>query len=162
MWVKLCEEDAIGEPAGAVAFWSCMQARVQKCSCEKKGGVEWTIRVWMSGCRRDQLQQGHTGWPLDWRRMVSKIEVKGWMLMMWIAEMAPYLRNIESSNATLISTLSEKNEAELKSMDEKLKEAEENQGDSEISELLRSRAMYLCRIGDKVRQKRSYACAHQN
>ena len=64
--------------------------------------------------------------------------------------MAPYLRHIESSNSSLISTLSAKNDAELESMDKKLKDAEENLGDSEISELLRSKAMYLCRIGDKV------------
>ena len=66
--------------------------------------------------------------------------------------MAPYLRHIESSNSSLISTLSAKNDAELESMDKKLKDAEENLGDSEISELLRSKAMYLCRIGDKVGQ----------
>jgi len=64
--------------------------------------------------------------------------------------MAPYLRHVEASNSSLISTLSEKNEKELLTLDEKLKDAEENLGDSEISELLRSKAMYLCRIGDKV------------
>ncbi|ORX34753.1 26S proteasome subunit RPN7-domain-containing protein [Kockovaella imperatae] len=66
-------------------------------------------------------------------------------------EMAPYLTYVESSNSSLISSLSEKNKAELDRLDQKLKEAEENQGDSEISEFLRSRAMYLCRIGDKER-----------
>ena len=49
-----------------------------------------------------------------------------------------------------MSSLKEKNEAKLKEYEEKLKEAEEKEGDSEISELLRGKAMYLCRIGDKV------------
>jgi hypothetical protein len=50
----------------------------------------------------------------------------------------------------LIKSLEEKNKAHLDEIATKLKEAEESQGDSEISELLRSRAMYMCRIGDKV------------
>ena len=66
--------------------------------------------------------------------------------------MAPYLKQIESSNSSLISTLSEKNDKHLATIDERLKDAEENLGDSEISELLRERATYLCRIGDKVRK----------
>ncbi|ORY34218.1 26S proteasome subunit RPN7-domain-containing protein [Naematelia encephala] len=64
-------------------------------------------------------------------------------------EMAPYLRATDSSDSELIRTLTEKNEKELSTIDEKLKDAEENLGESEISELLRSKAMYLCRIGDK-------------
>ncbi|EIW67945.1 hypothetical protein TREMEDRAFT_72066 [Tremella mesenterica DSM 1558] len=64
-------------------------------------------------------------------------------------EMAPYLRTIGSDNTSLISTLEEKNKKELDAIEEKLKEAEENMGDSEISDLLRKKAMYLCRIGDK-------------
>jgi 26S proteasome regulatory subunit N7 len=59
--------------------------------------------------------------------------------------MAPYLRHVESDNADLIAKLEEKNELEAK-----LRDAEENQGESEISELLRSKAMYFCRIGDRV------------
>jgi 26S proteasome regulatory subunit N7 len=64
--------------------------------------------------------------------------------------MAPYLQLIKSDRSDLISSLSEKNKTRLGEIDTKLKEAEENQGDSEISELLRERAMYYCRIGDKV------------
>lgn len=64
--------------------------------------------------------------------------------------MAPYLQLIKSDRADLINLLSEKNKKRLEELDTKLKEAEENQGDSEISELLRSKAMYFCRIGDKV------------
>jgi 26S proteasome regulatory subunit N7 len=64
--------------------------------------------------------------------------------------MAPYLQYIKSTNSTLIDSIMEKNRTHLESIDEKLKQAEEDQGESEISELLRSKAMYLCRIGDKV------------
>lgn len=65
-------------------------------------------------------------------------------------EMAPYLRSIGSDNTELLEKLGEKNTTELKGIEDKLKDAEENLGESEISELLRSKAMYLSRIGDKV------------
>lgn len=64
--------------------------------------------------------------------------------------MAPYLQTINSDRKDLIDSLAEKNKKHLEEIEGKLKEAEENQGDSEISELLRSKAMYFCRIGDKV------------
>lgn len=64
--------------------------------------------------------------------------------------MAPYLQTIQSDRKDLIDSLTEKNNKHLEEIDGKLKDAEENQGDSEISELLRSKAMYFCRIGDKV------------
>ncbi len=63
--------------------------------------------------------------------------------------MAPYLKSIDE-NSDLHDKLADKNVAELKGIEDKLKDAEENLGESEISELLRSKAMYLCRIGDKV------------
>lgn len=65
-------------------------------------------------------------------------------------EMAPYLRFIESTNSQLLETLHEKNEKQLKEFEDKLKQAEEKEGESEISDLLRKKAMYLVRIGDKV------------
>jgi 26S proteasome regulatory subunit N7 len=64
--------------------------------------------------------------------------------------MAPYLQLIKSDRSDLINTLLEKNKAHLEAIDAKLKEAVEQEGDSEISEQLRARAMYYCRIGDKV------------
>jgi len=66
------------------------------------------------------------------------------------SEMAPYLRSVDSTNTELLDALGEKNTKELTGIEDKLKDAEENLGESEISELLRSKAMYLCRIGDKV------------
>jgi 26S proteasome regulatory subunit N7 len=64
--------------------------------------------------------------------------------------MAPYLQLINSDRSDLINKLLEKNKAHLEEIDTKLKEAITNEGDSEISEQLRARAMYYCRIGDKV------------
>lgn len=67
--------------------------------------------------------------------------------------MAPYIRSttLKPSNPDLLTTIEKKNASELESIETKLKDAEENLGESEISELLRSKAMYLCRIGNKVR-----------
>lgn len=66
--------------------------------------------------------------------------------------MAPYLRHINSDRSELLESLEEKNKKEIEGIDTKLKEAEESLGESEISELLRKKAMYYCRIGDKVGQ----------
>lgn len=64
--------------------------------------------------------------------------------------MAPYLKSINSDKTELIQKLEEKNKEQIEEYDRKLKDAEENEGDSEISELLRNKAMYFVRIGDKV------------
>lgn len=64
--------------------------------------------------------------------------------------MAPYLKSINSDKTELIQNLEEKNKEQIEEYDRKLKDAEENEGDSEISELLRNKAMYFVRIGDKV------------
>lgn len=64
--------------------------------------------------------------------------------------MAPYLKGINSDKTELIQKLEEKNKQQVEEYDGKLKDAEENEGDSEISELLRNKAMYFVRIGDKV------------
>lgn len=67
------------------------------------------------------------------------------------AEMAPYLQSAgETSKSELVKQLEEKNQKQLDEYEQKIKQAEEDQGDSEVSELWRNKAMYLCRIGDKV------------
>ncbi|WWC66854.1 uncharacterized protein I206_100761 [Kwoniella pini CBS 10737] len=66
-------------------------------------------------------------------------------------EMAPYLKSISSDKSDLINTIEKKNNEKLEEFEKKLKDDEENQGDSEISETLREKAMYLTRIGDKER-----------
>jgi 26S proteasome regulatory subunit N7 len=66
-------------------------------------------------------------------------------------EMAPYIKSLALDPPVgLVEKLEKKNADELASIATKLADAEENQGESEISELLRAKAMYLCRIGDKV------------
>jgi 26S proteasome regulatory subunit N7 len=42
------------------------------------------------------------------------------------------------------------NKAELEKLDERMKEAEKTEGESEISDALKARANYLTKIGDKV------------
>lgn len=71
--------------------------------------------------------------------------------------MAPYLQTLLSSspsilppNAALLSKLKAANEAELTKFDAKLVEAEESQGETEVSDILRAKAAYLTKIGDKV------------
>jgi 26S proteasome subunit RPN7 len=78
--------------------------------------------------------------------------------------MGPYYRSITSisdpsSSSTvalekddaLLKELEAKNAEELKKLDEKLAEAEKNEGETEISEALKARAFYFTKIGDKVR-----------
>ena len=51
----------------------------------------------------------------------------------------------------LLERLEKKNEEELRKFDERLAEAEKTEGETEISDLLKAKATYLTRIGDKVR-----------
>lgn len=50
----------------------------------------------------------------------------------------------------LAQSLKEKNEAELKVLDDKITDAEQNQGETELSDALRAKASYLAKIGEKV------------
>lgn len=67
--------------------------------------------------------------------------------------MAPYLKTISLAppSSDLISRLEEKNKIELDKLQAKLADAESELGESEVSEVLRLKAYYLARIGDKVR-----------
>ncbi|KAL7416105.1 proteasome 26S subunit [Mrakia frigida] len=73
-------------------------------------------------------------------------------------EMAPYLEILLSASPSLISPdaallpkLIAANETELAKFDAKLVEAEESMGETEISDILRAKAAYLTKIGDKTR-----------
>ena len=44
----------------------------------------------------------------------------------------------------------EKNKKEMEVFEEKLKESEKTEGETEIADILRGKAMYLAKIGDKV------------
>lgn len=50
----------------------------------------------------------------------------------------------------LVSKLQASNEETIKTLDDKVKDAEENLGESEIRDALLARAEFFSRIGDKV------------
>ncbi|KAF8599455.1 PCI-domain-containing protein [Ceratobasidium sp. AG-I] len=69
-------------------------------------------------------------------------------------EMASYARLISVDgliDESALSAMEAKNKEELEKLDTRLKEIEETEGETEISEALRARASYLTRIGDKER-----------
>lgn len=51
-----------------------------------------------------------------------------------------------------------KNEEELKRLDEKAKNAEQNEGETEVNEALLAKADYYAKIGDKVYVKSIFLC----
>jgi 26S proteasome regulatory subunit N7 len=76
--------------------------------------------------------------------------------------MAPYYRLVTSSpasqsnpllahDATLFESMEKTNKEELDKLDERLKEAQKTEGESEISDALKAKANHLTRVGDKVR-----------
>ncbi|KAJ8507309.1 hypothetical protein ONZ45_g10317 [Pleurotus djamor] len=73
-------------------------------------------------------------------------------------QMAPYYRTVTSTSSAsvpldsdLLAKLEKANSDELQKLDDRLAEAEKQEGESEISDALRARANYLTRIGDKDR-----------
>jgi 26S proteasome regulatory subunit N7 len=62
-------------------------------------------------------------------------------------EAGPLGRRDES----LLAQLDDQNQKTLKTLEEKIEEAEKQEGESEIAEAWRAKAMYLTRIGEKVR-----------
>ena len=78
-----------------------------------------------------------------------------------MVEMAPYYKIVTSHSAltldqALLDTMEQQNKDELQKIEDRLAEAEKQEGETEISDALRAKATYLTRIGDKVRQS---ACA---
>lgn len=79
-------------------------------------------------------------------------------------EMAPYYSSIINSpdpaiakvlkrDEELLQRLEKKNEETLELMEKQLKLNEENEGESEVNAVLRQKAAYLAKIGDKVRKE---------
>jgi 26S proteasome regulatory subunit N7 len=69
--------------------------------------------------------------------------------------MAPYYRHVCSElgnkiDQALLSSLTEKNQTDIQALEAKIKDAEENLGESELAEALLQKAQYLAKIGDKV------------
>lgn len=50
----------------------------------------------------------------------------------------------------LLKKMKEANTKELKTLDDKVQDAEQNLGESEVRDALLAKAEYLCKIGDKV------------
>ena len=70
-------------------------------------------------------------------------------------EMAPYYKIVTSHSAlvldqTLLDTMEQQNKDELQKIEDRLAEAEKQEGETEISDALRAKATYLTKIGDKV------------
>ena len=55
-----------------------------------------------------------------------------------------------SVDKALLAKMQSNNEEMFKKLDETLKDAEENLGETEIRDALYAKAEYLCKIGDKV------------
>jgi 26S proteasome regulatory subunit N7 len=73
--------------------------------------------------------------------------------------MAPYLTHlladpltasIITPSPTLLEELRAKNVKELEGLEVKLEDAVKNLGETEVSDALRAKALYLARIGEKV------------
>jgi 26S proteasome regulatory subunit N7 len=56
-----------------------------------------------------------------------------------------------SLDNSLLNQMKKENEEALKKIDERLKDAEENLGETEISDTLLARAEHFAKIGDKVK-----------
>ena len=77
-------------------------------------------------------------------------------ILFYFTDMAPYYRIVTSTSTlpldnTLLQTMEKQNQEELEKLDQRLKEAEETEGETDIADALRSKANYLTRIGEKVR-----------
>ena len=72
--------------------------------------------------------------------------------------MAPYYKIVTTHSAlpldqALLDTMEQQNKDELQKIEDRLAEAEKQEGETEISDALRAKATYLTRIGDKVRPR---------
>ncbi|EGF80192.1 hypothetical protein BATDEDRAFT_35114 [Batrachochytrium dendrobatidis JAM81] len=69
-------------------------------------------------------------------------------------DMAPFYKHVVEDlklkkDTTLLTLLKSNNTEELKKLDDKIKDAEENLGETELSDSLSAKAHYLSKIGDK-------------
>jgi 26S proteasome regulatory subunit N7 len=68
--------------------------------------------------------------------------------------MGPYYKIVTSTNAlpldqAVLDSLEKANKEELSKLDERLEEAQKQEGESDIADALRARANYFTKIGDK-------------
>lgn len=69
----------------------------------------------------------------------------------WLAQDSLLSSQLDNSNGSLLKELQENNKDELTKLDEKIKDAQDNLGETELSDALRNKASYLAKIGEKVR-----------
>jgi 26S proteasome regulatory subunit N7 len=75
-----------------------------------------------------------------------------------LVDMAPFYELICEEqgwpvDTELLNHMKKENEEALKKLDERLKDAEENLGETEISDTLLARAEHFAKIGDKVESR---------
>lgn len=80
--------------------------------------------------------------------------------------MAPYYESLckelgWSVDDMLSDRMQQHNQEELKTLDEKLKDAQENLGESEVREALLAKALFFSRIGDKERAESAYRLTYE-
>ena len=61
-----------------------------------------------------------------------------------------------SVDNSLLTKMKSNNEEMFKKLEETLKDAEENLGETEIRDALYAKAEYLCKIGDKVQYRKKF------
>jgi len=72
-----------------------------------------------------------------------------------LSDMAPFYEELCSDlkwpvDNSLLAKMQSNNEETFKKLDETLKDAEENLGETEVRDALYAKAEHLCKIGDKV------------
>ena len=77
------------------------------------------------------------------------------------ADLAPIYEHVCAQlgwplDQTRLAGMKEKNQAKLKELDDKIKDAEENLGETEVRDALHAKADYLCQIGDKDAAFKAY------
>lgn len=65
----------------------------------------------------------------------------------------------DGAQGTLYQSLKAKNEEELKKFEERITEAQANEGETELSDALRGKAGYLAKIGEKEKALEAYEYA---
>lgn len=65
------------------------------------------------------------------------------------------------SDAAVLARMHEKNTAELASLNDKIKDAEENLGETEVRDALHAKAEFLARIGDKEAALKAYQATEE-
>ncbi|KAI9019065.1 26S proteasome subunit RPN7-domain-containing protein [Hyaloraphidium curvatum] len=82
-------------------------------------------------------------------------------------DMGPYYRKLTAeypalvlADAALQADLDRKNEEELKKLEDRIEDATQNLGETDISDALTAKALYLSQIGDKEKALSAYRVAH--